>query len=126
MAKVLVIDDDAKQRTMMEAVLIRSGHVVVEAADGVDGMRKFQAEAPDVVSTDIMMPHRDGIETIQAIRDLNAAIGVIAITAGGVRGGELYLSEASQIGADAVLQKPFRAAELSDAVEKVLFERKRA
>ncbi|MBV9510014.1 MAG: response regulator [Caulobacteraceae bacterium] len=119
-AKLLVIDDDAALRRMMKSVLTRAGHEVIEATDGVDGMAKFRAEAPDLIVSDIMMPHRDGIETIQTIRDINAAVAVVAISGGGLRAGELYLSIAKELGADVVLQKPFRAAELAKAVETAL------
>ena len=120
MAKVLIIDDDETLRRMMRTVLKRASHDVIEAEDGVEGLRKFRAESPAVVISDIMMPHRDGIETIQAIRDDKRAVGVVAISGGGVRAGELYLSIAEKLGADVVVQKPFRAAQLVEAVDRAM------
>ena len=89
-----------------------------------DGVRKFRAEAPDLIITDIIMPEQEGIQTIREIRasDAGAEIGIIAISGGGATGGDgsLYLAIAEELGADAVLQKPFRLAELVAIVDKLL------
>ncbi len=104
----------------MSTILAKARHEVIEATDGIDGVRKFRAENPDIVISDIMMPHRDGIETIQVIRDAGLKTGVIAISGGGVGAGKLYLSVAEGLGADAIVQKPFRAADLIAAVDNLL------
>jgi DNA-binding response OmpR family regulator len=119
-AKILVIDDEAAMRRMIGRVLSGAGHEVLESEDGVDGLRKFRAEAPAIVITDIIMPHRDGLETIREIRDAKSKTGIIAISGGGIGDGALYLSISEEFGADAIVQKPFRPAELIAAVDKVL------
>jgi DNA-binding response OmpR family regulator len=110
---------------MMVRVLSSARHEVIDSADGVDGLRKFRIEEPAVVVTDIMMPHRDGLETIREIRDAGTKTGIIAISGTGVGAGALYLSISKEYGVDAILQKPFRAAELAAAVDEVL-DRRRA
>lgn len=107
---------------MMGRLLSKAGHDIIEAADGVDGLRKFRAEAPAIVITDIVMPHRDGLEMIREIRDCGTRTGVIAISGRGISAGALYLSISKEIGADTVVQKPFRAADLVEAVDKLLDE----
>jgi DNA-binding response OmpR family regulator len=121
MAKVLVIDDDAAMRRMITRVLTDAQHQVIEAVDGRDGLRKFRAEAPEIIVTDIVMPEQEGIQTIREIRAGGSTVGIIAISGGGGSGdGALYLTIAEELGADAVLQKPFRLAELVAVVDRIL------
>lgn len=125
MAKILIIDDDEALRRMMTRVLAQAGHQIVEAAHGVEGIKKFRADEPEIVITDIVMPHRDGLETIREIRDAGSDVGIIAISGGGIGSGTLYLTISEDFGADAIVQKPFRPTELVAAVDRVL-ERDRA
>jgi DNA-binding response OmpR family regulator len=121
MAKVLIIDDDAAMRRMMSRVLSDARHLVIEASDGLDGVRKFRSEAPNVIVTDIVMPEQEGIQTIREIRAEGSSVAIIAISGGGGGGdGSLYLTIAEELGADAVLQKPFRLAELVSVVDRML------
>lgn len=120
MAKVLIIDDDAAMRRMMSRVLTDARHQVIEASDGRDGIRKFRAEAPEIIVTDIVMPEQEGIQTIREIRAAGSTVGIIAISGGGGDDGALYLTIAEELGADAVLQKPFRLAELVAVIDRML------
>jgi DNA-binding response OmpR family regulator len=123
MAKVLVIDDEGDLRRILNHALTSAGHEVIEAADGRVGIQLFRAHDPDIVLTDIVMPEREGIETIAEIRAAGLGTGIIAMTGGSVRNAGLYLSLANGVGADAVLSKPFRSDELIAAVEKLLGDR---
>jgi DNA-binding response OmpR family regulator len=121
MAKVLIIDDDAAMRRMMNRVLTDARHQVLEASDGRDGIRKFRDEAPEIIVTDIVMPEQEGIQTIREIRAAGSTVGIIAISGGGGGGdGALYLTIAGELGADAVLQKPFRLTELVAVIDRML------
>jgi DNA-binding response OmpR family regulator len=120
-AKVLIIDDDAAMRRMMSRVLADAGHKVLEAADGRDGVRQFRSETPEIIVTDIVMPEQEGIQTIREIREAGSHVAIIAISGGGGGGdGALYLTIAEELGADAVLQKPFRLAELVAVIDRML------
>jgi DNA-binding response OmpR family regulator len=119
MAKVLVIDDDARIRRLVNRILSDARHQVIEAGDGVEGIKKFLSDAPDIVITDILMPEKEGIATIREIRSTGSKVGIIAMS-GSLDGTELYLKMAGQLGADAVLPKPFRAAELIEVFNQVL------
>ena len=68
MEKVLVIDDDSLVRDTIVRILERKGYQVLVASDGVRGLRMFCSEQPDLVITDIIMPEKEGIETIREIR----------------------------------------------------------
>jgi len=120
MPKILIIDDDAGARRMITRILVESGHEVIEAEDGVDGVRKYGEERPNLIITDIIMPEKEGIQTITDIRSSGSTVGIIAISGGGSGGGNLYLNMAEELGADAVLAKPFRPSELLALVEDLL------
>lgn len=116
MALILVIDDEPGMRTMIERMLKAGGHTVILAGDGDKGLQLFRTNQPDVVVTDIIMPQREGIETIREMRELNPSVRIIAVSGAQPLGGLSFLDIARKFGADAALQKPFRAAELLGAI----------
>ncbi len=120
MALILVIDDEPKVRQMVRRILVLAGHSVVEADDGGGALSEMRREAPAVVLTDILMPGTEGIETIFKIRRAHPETGIIAMSGGGQAGELDLLKLAEGAGADAVLAKPFRAAELTAAVDRLL------
>lgn len=116
MPLALIIDDEDMARHTMRRILERGGYEVACAANGTEGLRAFGQLQPDVVVTDIMMPERDGIETIMSIRAQDRQVRIVAIS-GGARFGTLdFLRMARTLGADVVLAKPFGPDELLDAV----------
>ncbi|HUN51026.1 MAG TPA: response regulator [Candidatus Sulfotelmatobacter sp.] len=120
MANVLLIEDEAGIREIIRAILEKGGHRVVEAGDGIDGMNRFQVESFDLVITDIIMPDREGIETIRLLRAAQPDLPIIAVSGGGrVEAGD-YLYLAASFGATATLAKPFSPAELRRVVQQVL------
>jgi DNA-binding NtrC family response regulator len=127
MAFILVVDDEAMLRTTLRAILQRAGHEVAEAEDGAKAMEFFRISTPDLVLTDILMPNREGVETIGEMRAAAPAMPIIAMSGGGsTRGGELFLTLAAQLGATETLAKPIRQAELLKAVDACLASGHRA
>jgi DNA-binding response OmpR family regulator len=120
MAKVLVIDDDPSFRRMIRMILTRLRHDVIEAQDGNEGVARFKAENPDLVICDIVMPDKEGIQTILEIRALAPDAKIIAMSGGGISVGTGYLTAALKLGANLILSKPFRPAELTAMVEQLL------
>src|ERR1700760_260563 len=118
MAKILVIDDDPGFRRMIRMILTRMHHDVVEAQDGNQGVALFQAEQPDLTISDIVMPDKEGIQTILEIRALAPEARIIAMSGGGANLGTSYLTAALKLGANLILSKPFRPAELTAMVEQ--------
>ena len=102
---VLVIDDNEPIRNYLKYVLEKEGYTVEVAADGNEGLACFSHSGFDIVITDISMPGRDGIDTIIAIRELNPAVRIVAIS--GVERSERLLKIADFFSADATLIKPF-------------------
>lgn len=120
MARILIIDDEELIRETMKMKLEQSGHEVVEAANGVAGLRAFVDNPVDLVVTDIIMPDQEGIETIRKIRQRDPRVGIIAMSGGG-RGRNLhFLDVAQKLGASAVLPKPFTGSQLVALVEATL------
>jgi CheY-like chemotaxis protein len=120
MARVLVIDDDEEQRTLIRHMLDRVGHRVEEAADGAEGLRQFGKQAPHVVITDINMPGLDGHEVISALKAANANVPIIAISGGSAVPKDELLLRASQLGAAEIIMKPFEFEQLAGAVGRAL------
>lgn len=107
-ARILVVDDDASIRTTLMQHLSSHGFDVADAADGIEGMQRFTALRPDLVLSDLAMPHADGFTLIEHIRDA----GETPIIVLSVRGGETDKVRALDLGADDFVVKPFSAPEL--------------
>lgn len=122
MASILVIDDEPQVRRLLQQMLVRAGHEVVEAADGVQGLAVARERRPDLVVTDLLMPNKEGIETIRDLRRVDPGLPILVIS--GDPGSALYLEMAKLLGAHAALTKPFRAAELVQSVAELLRQSK--
>jgi DNA-binding response OmpR family regulator len=120
MAKILIIDDDQGFRKMIRMILTRMHHDVIEARDGNQGVAQFKAEQPDLVISDIVMPDKEGIQTILEIRSLSPTAPIIAMSGGGASLGIGYLGAALKLGANLIIAKPFRPAELTAMVDQLL------
>jgi CheY-like chemotaxis protein len=119
MATVLVADDDASVRRVLQRALAREGYEVRCAGDGAEALEFIEADAPDLVVTDINMPDMDGIELlIQVAR--RGGIKVIAISGGGLFPAHELLEDARLFGAVDILPKPFDIAVLLERVAAAL------
>jgi CheY-like chemotaxis protein len=118
MAQILVIDDEAEERAMMEEILTGVGHRVIAAADGRDGIRRYRKEPADLVITDLFMPNQDGIETIMKLRNESPGVAIIAMSGRAIS--RTMLAIGRSLGAVGILQKPYTPEELFEVVEKAL------
>ena len=121
MATILVIEDDPQFRQMLAQMLTQAGHQVETAENGVLGLERFRQSAPELVITDILMPEKDGIDTILEIKREGTDTRVIAIS-GGRRAitPQFNLDSAALIGVQQVLAKPFSRQQILEAVEAAL------
>lgn len=117
--KVLIIDDDPLARYTLSKMLTGDGYDVVMAVDGESGFAAVVDENPAVVITDLIMPNKEGIETILRIRRERPDIRIIAISGGGRYGNADLLPLAQSVGADAVVAKPFEAGELLSPLRRL-------
>jgi len=120
MARILVIDDDEIMNEMLVQLLSRAGYEVEGAQDGGLGLKLLETKQFDLIITDIVMPQKEGIETILAIRSKNKKLPIIAISGGGKIRPDQYLHLAQQMGADYTFQKPFDKEPFLGAVRECL------
>lgn len=120
MKYILIIDDDKDMRAILDEVLTLAGYKTVIAADGDEGLRYFMDSPFELIITDLIMPGREGIETILEVKKLNTRTKIIAISGGGRINAKDHLSVASKIGADITMAKPFRNHELLEQVETLI------
>lgn len=119
MDSILVIDDELIIREVMQTILEDEGYNVHLASDGGQGL-KLCREIPNIrlVITDIVMPEKEGLETIHELRTITPGLKIMAVS--GVGNKDAYLKIAKSLGADLILPKPFSADELVAAVSNIL------
>jgi DNA-binding response OmpR family regulator len=120
MPRILVVDDEPRIRELFRLFLEREGYQVEAAADGEEGLKLFREDPADLVVTDLIMPRKEGMETIIELRRDFPEAKIIAISGGGRATPESYLKTAQTLGAQRVLMKPFNRDELLEAVAEVL------
>jgi CheY-like chemotaxis protein len=120
MTRILVIDDEPEVRDLIARMLEGVDREIVTAANGVEGLAIFDGQAVDVVITDIIMPEKEGIETILELKGRDPDVRIIAISGGGRISPEDHLRTAEALGARASVAKPFTRAQLLGAVELAL------
>ena len=120
MSAILLVDDDTSVLDVMSEMLRLEGHEVTIAENGEQAVECVNRDQFDLVITDLIMPEKEGLETIADIRRQFAEIPIIAISGGGRLGPNDYLEPARFIGANATLAKPFARTELIKAVDSLL------
>jgi two-component system chemotaxis response regulator CheY len=117
--KILIIDDALFMRTMIRDILANSGkfEIAGEASNGMEGIEKYFALKPDVVTMDIVMPELDGIETVRRITKVDPGARIIMCSA---LGQEPLVMESLAAGARNFIVKPFNPERVIEAIEDVL------
>ena len=115
-ARVLIVDDNPDMRAALQRLLAHLGYEVASAADGNQALSLHRERPAAIVITDIFMPGKEGMETIAAFKHEWPWVRVIAMSGGGDVARGSYLDAARQVGADAVLQKPFSLQSLKAAL----------
>ncbi len=107
MSKVLIIDNDPLVCDTLRIAAEAAGPTVVLAQNGHEGLEAFPKFQPDVVVTDILMPEKEGMETIVDLRRLNPDVPILAISGAAPAGNISFLKIAQKLGANRTLSKPF-------------------
>jgi DNA-binding response OmpR family regulator len=113
---ILVIDDDREIATMLNEVLQSNGYRVLLAQNGAEGQRQIEAQRPDLVITDMMMPRMGGFPVLEFLKTLEHPPAVIMITAN--EGGR-HKAYAEMLGVADYLRKPFTIDALLESVERI-------
>jgi CheY-like chemotaxis protein len=116
---ILLIDDEENFRCVIKQVLVNAGFDVVEAANGAQGIQYFYEKPADMIITDIIMPEKEGIETIIELKKAFPNVKLIAMSGGGWYGTDIDFDMAKKLGAK-TLDKPFALQELMDVVHELL------
>ena len=122
MERILVIDDEMQIRSMLRLMLERAGFEVLEAADGAEGIEMYRENPTDLIITDLIMPNKDGIGMIIALKKEFPNARIIAMSGGGLNRPEGYLMGAQKLGATRTLTKPIDREEMLRAIRDTLKE----
>jgi two-component system alkaline phosphatase synthesis response regulator PhoP len=116
--KILAVDDERHIVRLVEVNLARAGYQVVTAFDGREALLKVEAEKPDLVVLDVMMPYMDGFEVLRNLKanPVTAEIPVIMLTA---KAQDADVFRGWQSGVDCYLTKPFNPMELLTFVKRI-------
>lgn len=116
MAKILVADDSQFMRKVLSDILNKNGYTdIVEAADGSEAIAKFDAEKPDLVLADIIMPNIDGMEVLKNLVPKGAKVIIVSAV-----GQDEMIAQAKTIGALGYIVKPFEEKQVVEEVAKAL------
>jgi len=118
----LVVDDDPSINETLTELLEDEGHEIVSAIDGVQGLKCFNAESPDLVITDLIMPNEDGIGFLFKILGEHGGFPckVIVISGGGRIAATHHLDMTIAMGVDAAIEKPFSREKLLKTIDEVI------
>ena len=120
MSRILVVDDEPVIVQMLQRFLERNGYEVATASDGAAGLAEHRSTAADLVITDILMPGKEGFETIRDLRKITPLVKIVAMSGGGRNDPQTYLRFATTFGADRAFSKPLDLGQLLLTIQELL------
>jgi len=116
--KILVVDDAQFTRNMLKKIINKTeiAEVIAEARNGVEAVSLYKEHKPDLVTMDLVMPEQGGIETTEKILSFDPEAIIVIVSA---LGQEALVLEAAKKGAKDFIQKPFKADQIEDVLERV-------
>ena len=116
--RILIADDAGFMREMLGEILGEAGYTIVaEATDGAEAVELFKEHSPDLVTLDIVMPRKSGLEALSEIRELDPGARIVMCSA---LGQEQLVEDAKEAGASDYVIKPFKPAQVLDVIERVI------
>lgn len=115
--KILLVEDESDLRLIISDVLRDDGYEVLNASNGLEGLKKVKEENPDIVVTDVMMPQMDGFTLVKEIREFNSQIPILFLTA---KSSIEDIEEGFETGANDYIKKPFELRELIIRIKALL------
>jgi DNA-binding response OmpR family regulator len=120
MPRILIVEDDDELAGFLSEKLQERGYEIVTAPDGVQALKTLETQSFDLVLTDIVLPEKEGVQTIREIKQINPNLPIVAMSGGGIGSSNLYLDLARFAGASRTIPKPFTIGELLAVIEDVL------
>ncbi|HDQ72900.1 MAG TPA: response regulator [Chloroflexi bacterium] len=117
MAKVMIVDDSLFMQKHITRLLTQNGYDTIVAEDGEQAVCYYRQDRPDIVVMDIMMPHKDGLQALSEIRQIDPQARVIMLTA---LDQEIAATRAIHLGARDFLVKPASPERLLNALRRTL------
>ncbi|PSL51201.1 two-component system chemotaxis response regulator CheY [Salsuginibacillus halophilus] len=115
---VLIVDDAAFMRMMIKDILVKNNYeIAAEAENGVQAVELYKEHSPDLVTMDITMPEKDGIEALKEIKSFDPEAKILMCSA---MGQQSMVIDAIQAGAKDFIVKPFQADRVIEAIQKTL------
>jgi CheY-like chemotaxis protein len=120
-AKVLVVDDNVELLKMLQKLVSKAGHEAHLAGDGNEALRLAEEHDFDLIITDLIMPGKEGVETILTFKKLHPRTKIVAMSGGGrYASGPDYLGIAENLGVASTLVKPFSTLSFLQTVSRQL------
>ena len=119
---ILIADDDPTLRAIGAELLAGEGYRILQAEDGDEALHLIRTERVDLVVLDMLMPNKDGLETIIELRRRKSSIRILAISSGGSMDIDSLLKPALAFGADRVLSKPLRISTFAATIAEMLLQ----
>ena len=121
--RVMIVDDAAFTRNMLKAIISKIDliEVVGEAANGVEAISLYKKLNPDLVTMDLVMPEKGGIEATEEILKINPGALIVVVSA---LGQEALVLEAAKKGAKDFIQKPFKSEQILEVMDRILKNKK--
>ncbi len=120
MARILLIEDEYMVREALRDALQQAGHEVEEASNGIEGLKCYEQNQADLVITDMLMPQKEGLETIIELKKKYSDVKIFAISGATTRVNIDVLPAAEGFGALRSFYKPVDISELLSAIEETL------
>jgi two-component system chemotaxis response regulator CheY len=120
--KILIVDDASFMRVVLRDIIKGNGLAseIIEASDGVEGVKAYQAQKPDLVTMDVNMPKADGIQALRAIMKINPMAKVVMVTSVEQKA---IIQDTMKLGARDYIVKPFDRSNVGLVLNKVLRQR---
>lgn len=122
--RILIVDDAQFTRNMLKNIINKTNYseVVGEASNGNEAIIAYKKLKPDLVTMDLVMPEKGGIETIQDLLKIDKTATIVVVSA---LGQEALVLEAAKKGAKDFIQKPYKSEQILEVMERVLLKKKK-
>ncbi|WP_045214758.1 response regulator [Desulfonatronovibrio magnus] len=117
MAKILIVEDSAFQRTIIKRIVSNAGHEVMEADSGREALRLIEAKQPDLVFLDLLMPDINGFQVLKVLKSKHSTVPVVVVTAD-VQ--ETTRQRCEEDGVRQIVYKPVDENKISSVLKSVL------
>jgi CheY-like chemotaxis protein len=120
MSSILIVDDDNQIQRFLSKLFAKDGYDTMIASDGSEAIEIYRKNRQDIVIMDIVMPKKEGIETIIELKKIDQEVKIIAISGGGKAEANSYLKMAMSLGAVAAFEKPINISDLRLKISELI------